>query len=75
MQNIINAISNNENFKENKEINNNIFVFNLLISDFEEGKIECVFDNFEIYMFWMKFLEQISEYYRNCDNNFNFKFE
>ena len=75
MQNIINAISSNEKVKENKEINNNIFVFNLLISDFEEGKIECVFDNFEIFMFWMKFLEQISEYYRNCDNNFNFKFE
>jgi len=75
MQNIINIISNHEKAKENKEINNNIFVFNLLISDFEEGKIECGFDNFEVFIFWMKFLEQISEYYRNCDNNFHFKFE
>ena len=71
MQNIINELVTIENDKDNKKIKNDIFIFNLLISDFEEGKIECAFNNFEIYMFWMKFLEQIAEYYRNCKDDFN----
>ena len=67
MQGIINKFS-----SQNKnEIKNNqtkdFFIFNLLICDFKEGKIECIFDNFDLFMFWMKFLEQISEYYRNSD--------
>ena len=67
MQDIINKFS-----SQNKnEIKNNqtkdYFIFNLLICDFKEGKIECIFDNFDLFMFWMKFLEQISEYYRNSD--------
>ena len=67
MQDIINKFS-----SQNKnEIKNNqtkdFFIFNLLICDFKEGKIECIFDNFDLFMFWMKFLEQISEYYRNSD--------
>ena len=67
MQGIINKFS-----SQNKnEIKNNqtkdYFIFNLLICDFKEGKIECIFDNFDLFMFWMKFLEQISEYYRNSD--------
>ena len=67
MQGIINIFS-----SQNKnEIKNNqtkdFFIFNLLICDFKEGKIECIFDNFDLFMFWMKFLEQISEYYRNSD--------
>ena len=75
MQNIINKLYNSEQPKENIEINNIIFEFNLLISDFQEGKIECIFDNFEIFMFWMKFLEEISEYYRNSDYDLKIKFD
>ena len=75
MLNIINQIEKNEKEKNNIKNNNNIFVFNLLLTDFEQGKIECVFDNFEIFMYWMKLLEQISEYYLNNDiNNFNINF-
>ena len=71
MQNIINEIENSKKEQEKIETKNNLFIFNLLITDFEEGKIECAFDNYEIYIFWMKFLEQIAEYYRNNDNIFN----
>ena len=71
MQNIINEIENSKKAQEKIETKNNLFIFNLLITDFEEGKIECAFDNYEIYIFWMKFLEQIAEYYRNNDNIFN----
>ena len=74
MLNIINQIESNKKSKDTMENMNNLFVFNLLLTDFAQGKIECVFDNFEIFMFWMKFLEQISEYYRNNDNNMNVNF-
>ena len=67
MQGIINKFSsqNKNEIKNNKT--KDYFIFNLLICDFKEGKIECIFDNFDLFMFWMKFLEQISEYYRNSD--------
>ena len=71
MQNIINEIEDSKKTKEKIDTKNNIFIFNLLITDFEEGKIECLFENYEIYIFWMKFLEQIAEYYRNNDCIFN----
>ena len=74
MKNIIDLTNRSKNNEENSELKKNKYLFNLLVSDFEEGKIECIFDSFEIYMFWMKFFEQISEYYRNCQNNFNFKY-
>ena len=71
IQNIINQQNSSEEKKENKF---KFFIFNLLISDFQEGKIECVFENFEIFMFWMKYLEEISEYYRNIDYIFKTNF-
>ena len=78
MMDIINQIELNEKEKEkntNMKNKNNIFIFNLLLTDFAQGKIECLFDNFEIFMYWMKLLEKISEYYRNSDNiNFNIDF-
>ena len=74
MLNIINQIEADKKTKDITENKNNLFLFNLLLTDFAQGKIECVFDNFEIFMFWMKFLEQISEYYRNNDNNMNVNF-
>ena len=67
MQGIINKFpSQNKNEIKNNQTKD-FFIFNLLICDFKEGKIECIFDNFDLFMFWMKFLEQISEYYRNSD--------
>ena len=74
MKNIIDLTNRSKNNEENSELKKNKYLFNLLVSDFEEGKIECIFDSFEIYMFWMKFFEQISEYYINCHNNFNFNY-
>ena len=71
IQNIINKQNSSELKTENKL---NFFIFNLLISDFQDGKIECVFENFEIFMFWMKYFEEISEYYRNIDYNFKTNF-
>ena len=70
MQNITNKIYNTKKSMDKVKINN-IFVFNLLISDYQGSKIECVFENYDIYMFWMKFLEEIAEYYRNNDNIFD----
>lgn len=73
MQNIINKKNTNllEDEIENKY---KFFIFNLLISDFQDGKIECIFENFDIFMFWMKYLEEISEYYRNIEYNLKTNF-
>ena len=76
MQNVIKEITTHDNKINNGNDSSKIkdnqkkeyFAFNVLVCDFYEGKIECIFDNFDLFNFWMKFLEQIAEYYRNNDN-------
>ena len=69
MQNKINQISshNKDNVPNSDSEKKGFFEFNLLVCDFYEGKIECIFNNFDLFNFWMKFIEQIAEYYRNDD--------
>ena len=45
----------------------NIFSFNLKINGQFEGIIECIFNNFQIYTFLIKYLEKIVEHYKNND--------
>ena len=76
----INENTMEKNGKTNDLLCNN-FSFNLIVNDFNEGKIECILDNFEIYLFLIKYLEKIVEYNKNNndidDNNifncYNFK--
>ena len=61
-----------ENEKIRAALCNN-YSFNIIINDVNEVKIECIFNNFEIYTFWMDYLEKIKEYHKNfnIDNNNN----
>jgi hypothetical protein len=43
------------------------FAFNIIINDINEVIIECVFMNFQIYNFWIDFLEKIMEYHIKID--------
>ena len=62
-----------QNEKIKAALSNN-FAFYIIINDVNEVKIECVFNNFQNYIFWMDYLEKIMEYHNvnnNLDNNNN----
>ena len=55
-----------ENNKNNSGLCNN-FSFNIIIKDLYERKIECILNNYEIYIFLIKYIENIVECYKNND--------
>ena len=62
-----------QNEKIKAALSNN-FAFYIIINDENEVKIECVFNNFQNYIFWMDYLEKIMEYHnvnKNLDSNNN----
>ena len=54
-------------FNGNPKLDSYYFSFNLIINDVNEGKIECIFNSFEIYIFLLKYIDQIVEYNKNDD--------
>ena len=74
LYNIYNLIQGKENNEIKIEHNNKIntalfsnFSFNLIIKDLYEGKIECIFNNYETYIFLIKYIENIVQFYKNND--------
>ena len=65
-----NEISLDQYSKNNAGLCNN-FSFNIIIKDLYEGKIECIFNNYELYIFLIKYIENIIESYKNNDINKN----